>query len=326
MTVRIGVLGAARIVRSALLDPAAEAPGVEVAAIAARDPARAAEYARTHDIPRVLADYDAVLTDPDLDAVYVPTPAALHGHWTRRAIAAGKHVLCEKPFTANADEAADVARLADGGGLVVMEAFHSRYHPLWPRLRELLGSGALGAVRTASAEFTVPQADRDGIRWQAALGGGALMDLGVYPVTLLRYLFGEPEAVDATAHEVSGVDAVVQARLTFPGDVVGEVRSSMLGRKGEYVAELRVPATRGELRVHMPYHPHLQGTVTVTTAAGTTSQTPESRSTYAYQLEAFCAAVADGAPVATDAREAVRTMRVIDDVYRAAGLAPRRPA
>ena len=321
---RIGVLGAADIVRGALLEPAADLTGVEVAAIAARDPSRAREYAAATGIPRVLETYADVVQDPAIDAVYVPTPAALHGHWTRRALAAGKHVLVEKPFTANAEEAAEIAVLAERSGRVVMEAFHSRHHPMWNRLAEVVGSGAIGTVQEARARFAVPIENRADIRWQLPLGGGALMDMGVYPVTLLRSLFGEPEVRAASAHDIEGVDAAMTADLRFPGAVDAVVMASMRDEDG-FAADLEVTGSAGTLQLQMPYHPHWGGRLTVTTASETSTETGDGRSSYAYMLEAFRDAVRDGAPVLTDAREATATMRVVDAVYRAAGLAPRRP-
>src|ERR1700758_5235282 len=127
---RIGVLGAARIANAALVKPAASCPGAVVVAVAARDGARAKTWADRHGVERVLPDYDAVVEDPEIDALYVPLPNGLHGKWTRAAIAAGKPVLCEKPLTANADEARTVATAADAAGIVVMEAFHYRHHPM----------------------------------------------------------------------------------------------------------------------------------------------------------------------------------------------------
>src|SRR5262245_32743670 len=138
-SIRVGVLGAARIVPMALVRPARIVRGVRVAAVAARDPARARAYALKWGVARVHPDYAAVLADPDLDAIYVPLPNALHASWTLQAIAAGKHVLCEKPFTSNAAEAERVAEASAGSGLVVMEAFHYRYHPLMRRVLTLLG-------------------------------------------------------------------------------------------------------------------------------------------------------------------------------------------
>ncbi|SES33812.1 Predicted dehydrogenase [Streptomyces sp. yr375] len=324
MSLSIGVLGAARIVKSALLEPAATLDGVEVTAVAARDPQRAVAFAAEHGIPRTLPTYDAIVDDPAVDAVYVPTPAALHGHWTRRAIEAGKHVLCEKPFTANAEEAAAIAELAESSGLVVMEAFHSRYHPMWARMTEIVDSGVLGELGTARAEFTVPHADTTDIRWQRDLGGGALMDLGCYPVRLLRHLFGEPEVTGARIRDVDGVDASTTARLAFAGGLSGEVVASMEG-PGSHAAELRVTGSAGTLHVRMPYHPYLYGELTLTTDSGAVVEQGDPRTTYSFQLEAFRDAVTDGAPNPTDAREATATMRVIDAVYRAGGLRPRTP-
>ncbi|MGY1743029.1 MULTISPECIES: Gfo/Idh/MocA family protein [unclassified Blastococcus] len=325
MTVAFGVLGAAKIVKGGLLDPAAELDGVEVVAIAARDAGRAAGYAAEHGIPRVLESYEAVLADPGVTAVYVPTPAALHGHWTRRAIESGKHVLVEKPFTANADEAAEIAGLAEGSGLVVMEAMHSRFSPRWARMAEIVRSGALGEIRSAEATFVTPHTDRAGdIRWQLPLGGGALMDLGVYPVTLLRHLFGEPEVRSARAQDVDGVDAAMTADLLFAEGVEGRVVASM-AEGADWGADLRVTGTAGTLAVRMPYHPYLYGELVLTTADGTETEGPEERTTYSSMLEAFRDAVTAGAPVVTDAQEATRTMRVVDAVYRAAGMSPRQP-
>ncbi|MFJ2115318.1 Gfo/Idh/MocA family protein [Streptomyces sp. NPDC087850] len=185
---------------------------------------------------------------PDIDAVYVPTPAALRGHWTRRAIEAGKHVLCEKPFMADAEEVAAVARLAESSGLVVMEASHSRHHPMRTRVAELTGSGALGELRTARAEFAVPHADTTGIRWQRELGGGALIDPGCYPVRLPRHLFGEPQVTGARA---DGVDASATARLAFPGGVSAEVVASVRTERPHTVA-LHVTGSAGALRAADP--------------------------------------------------------------------------
>ncbi|GAB2844660.1 Gfo/Idh/MocA family oxidoreductase [Actinocorallia aurea] len=329
MSLRIGVLGAARAVRAGLVDPAAETDGVEVCAIAARDADRAAAYAAEHGIPRVLPSYEAVLEDPGIDAVFVPTPIALHGHWTRRALAAGKHVLCEKPFTANADEAAEMAELSDAGDLVVMEAFHSRHHPMWARMRDVLGSGTIGDLVSARAAFTAPHPDASDIRWNLALGGGALMDLGVYPVRLLSFLFGTPVVRHAKAVEAGGVDAAMTAELDLPGGaagrpVTGQVVASMRDEDG-FAAELEVTGSAGSLHVRMPYHPYLYGLMTVATPAGTVTEEGDPRTSYAFQLEVFRDAVRDGRPVVTGPREAAAAMRVIDEVYRAAGMAPRAP-
>ena len=188
---RIGVLGTARISATALLGPAAIVPEVTVAAVAARDQSRAAAYAERHGIPVAYGGYDALLADPDIDAVYNPLPNSLHGPWTLKAIAAGKHVLCEKPFASNAEEADLVADAAAASGLVVMEAMHYRYHPLIRRVRELVGE--LGPVRHIQCWTSFVISNEDDIRYDYDLGGGALMDGGCYAIDCLRLLGpGEP--------------------------------------------------------------------------------------------------------------------------------------
>ena len=214
---RIGVLGNARISATALLGPAASVPEVIVAAVAARDQSRAEAYAEQHEIPVAYGGYEALLADPDIDAVYNPLPNSLHGPWTLRAIAAGKHVLCEKPFASNAQEAAEVADAAAASGLVVMEAMHYRYHPLIRRLKELVGE--LGPVRHIQCWTSFAIGNEDDIRYDYDLGGGALMDGGCYALDCLRLLGpGEPEVVAALATEQKpGVDRAMTAFLRFPG-------------------------------------------------------------------------------------------------------------
>src|SRR3954454_8917608 len=142
--VRFGILGAARIAPTALIRPARHVADAEVVAVAARDRDKAARFAKKHAIATVHGSYEALLADPNVDAVYNPLPNGLHGKWTRAALAAGKHVLCEKPFTANAAEAREVAELSAKSDRVVMEAFHYRYHPLAARIEQIIASGKLG--------------------------------------------------------------------------------------------------------------------------------------------------------------------------------------
>ncbi|MCK9896455.1 Gfo/Idh/MocA family protein [Frankia sp. AgB32] len=331
--IRIGILGAARIAPWALVTPARSNPEVVVTAVAARDPRRADAFARRHRIPRAVASYQALVDDPDLDAVYVPLPAALHGRWTRAALAAGKHVLCEKPFAANADEAAAVAAAAERSGLVVMEAFHYRHHALVTRILELLGEGAIGEITHVRARFHLPLPSRGNIRYDLALGGGALMDAGCYPVHLVRTLAratgddGAPTVVSARARERggSGIDEVMTARLSFPGGMSGEISCGM-HRLPRGFPTARIIGTRGEIRVRNFVVPQAGCRLTVR-AGGKRRRIPVARrpSTYACQLTAFAGAVLRGEPVPTDAADAVASMRVIDACYRAAGLAPREP-
>src|SRR5689334_25050363 len=165
-TVRIGILGAARIAPAAAIKPARAVGEATIGAVAARDRSRADAFASKHGIPRVHASYADLVADPDLDAIYNPLPNGLHAEWTIAALEAGKHVLCEKPFTANAKEAEDVAAVASRTGLVVMEAFHYRYHPLAHRMREIVDSGELGTTRHVEAALCFPLPKFSDIRYQ----------------------------------------------------------------------------------------------------------------------------------------------------------------
>jgi predicted dehydrogenase len=327
MTVRIGVLGAAKIVPNALTKPAKAVDGVEVTALAARDPDRARAFATKHGIPRVLDSYQALVDDPDVDAVYVPLPNGLHGRWMLAALAAGKHVLCEKPFTANAAEAEEVAAAAEASGLVVMEAFHWRYHPLAQRMVDIVRSGELGDVHHVETAMCFPLAKRGDIRWQLALAGGSLMDTGSYAVHWARTLVGEePEVVGAAAKLRSpGVDRYLRVDLRFPGGATGRATASMWSSRVLRLSA-RVHGSEGTLSVLNPIAPQYGHRMTVRTAAGKRREKVAGDSTYVHQLRAFVAAVRDGVPTLTPPSESVANMRVLDAAYRAAGLEPREPS
>lgn len=325
MTIRIGVLGAAAIAPIAVIDPAAELDGVEVTAVAARDPERAAELAREHEIPQVLSDYQAVIDDPQVDAVYIPTPASLHGYWTKQAIAAGKPVLCEKPFTANAAEAREVAAAANAANVLVMEAMHSPYHPIWQEAKRVLGSGDLGKIESVYAEFSWPIPDKTDIRWNPDLAGGALMDMGIYPVTLVADLFGPVTVQSAAAEAEGGVDGTLTAQLTGAAGEPITLQTSM-DPDVEMAQVLRVKGTRGSLTFTGFVHPHNLGHLSITRGEETVEVTADPRSSYSYMLEAFRDAIQGDAGVPTDTEAAIVTMQLVDDLYEAAGLAPREPA
>ena len=322
--VRIGCLGAARITNNALVKPARTTAGAVVTAIAARDEGRARAYATKHRIATAHGSYAALLADPAVDAVYNPLPNGLHGVWTIRALEAGKHVLCEKPFTANAEEAERVAEVAERTGLVVMEAFHWRYHPLAGRMLDVVASGELGDVRRVEAMVCFPNLKRDDIRWDLGLAGGALMDAGCYAVHLVRTLAGaEPAVVSAEAKErAPGVDAAMAAELSFDDGRTAQVHCSMQSLP-------RVNATvvgdRATMKVTNPLAPQLWHRLAVKGTTGSRHERVSGGATYCYQLTAFVAAVREGAPTLTAPADSIANMHVIDRLYRAAGMQPRTP-
>jgi predicted dehydrogenase len=323
---RIGILGAARIAPTALVKPANRTGRAVVVAVAARDRTKAEAFAQRHHVPRVLDTYEDVVNDPDLDAIYNPLPNGLHGRWTVAALQAGKHVLCEKPFTANADEARTVAGAANGHpGLVVMEAFHYQYHPLCKRLVEVVRSGELGNIKTIDVAFSAPLWKKGDIRYQLSLAGGATMDMGCYPVSLLRLLAPGPRVISAEAKLSSpGVDRAMDAHFSLPDGGSAHIGCSMFSSS---VLRLHTEITgdEGKLSVFNPFSPQYGHRLKVTTASGTRKERFSRRATYDYQLEAFAAAVEDGASFPTTAADAIRTMELIDSIYTAAGLPLRQP-
>jgi predicted dehydrogenase len=322
---RIGILGAARIAPTALIKPARENDEVVVAAVAARDVSNAEAFAAKHGIARVHDSYEALIADPDLDAIYNPLPISLHGKWTRAALAAGKHVLCEKPFTANAAEARQIAELAATSGRVVIEAFHNRYHPCALRVEEIIASGELGKLDRVDAAWCTWMPKFSHNRYNYSLAGGSLMDFGCYAVDMVRTFGGStPEVVSAQA-KLHGpeVDRVMTAELHFAGGHTARLQCSMWSTALPHFT-VKVVGDRGELRLN-PLIPFQRFSVRSTNGKRVENFTAE-RSTYAYQLAAFAAAVLRGEAVKTGPEEAIENMTVIDAIYRAAGLAVREPA
>ena len=324
---RIGILGAARIAPAALIKPAKDNAEVEVTAVAARDATRAQEFASEHGIPRVHGSYEALMDDPDLDAVYNPLPNSLHGRWTRAALLAGKHVICEKPFTANADEAREIADLAARSGRVVLEAFHYRYHPLTLRVEQLIASGELGKLERVETSVCFPLPNFSDIRYNYSLGGGATMDAGCYAIHIARTFGGlTPEVMSAQPKlRDPEIDRAMTAELRFSEGHTGRVRCSMWSWNLIRISA-KVIGEKGDLRVLNPVLPQLFHRLSVRSSEGKRVERFSRRASYSYQLDAFADAVLRGEPLKTGPQDAVQNMTVIDDVYRAAGLPLRKPS
>src|SRR5450759_4989502 len=248
-TVRIGILGAARIAPAAVIKPAKSISAAVIDAVAARDRDRADAFASKHGIPKVRDSYAALVADPQLDAIYNPLPNGLHAQWTIAALEAGKHVLCEKPFTANTKEAEAVAAVAAVTDLVLMEAFHYRYHPLARRMREIVESGELGTIRRVETALCFPLPKFSDIRYQYDLAGGATMDVGTYTVHMARLLGREePDVVSAEAKlRTPDIDRAMRAELRFPSGHTGRITCSMWSR-------WFIPVSYTHLRAHETRH------------------------------------------------------------------------
>ncbi|HXM54984.1 MAG TPA: Gfo/Idh/MocA family oxidoreductase [Candidatus Dormibacteraeota bacterium] len=294
-SVRWGVLGASWIGDIALLPALRQASGAELHAIAARDQARARAAAERHGVPRVHEDYAALLADPDVDAVYLPLPNSLHLPWTQRALAAGKHVLCEKPLALNATEALEMADAAERAGRLLMEAAMYRFHP---RMRALVASLAGAQVRHVSASFAFTIDKPDNYRMRPEYGGGALLDVGFYVADVARWLLGEPERVEAVIHGAA-VDMSCSALLSFPGGAQASLFASF--EAAEHQELVVVGADRVE-RVTQPF-----------------TGWDDPLEQYRLMVEEFSAAVLAAGPAPLPLESSIANLRLLDRIRDAAG-------
>jgi predicted dehydrogenase len=322
---RIGILGCARISKSALIDVAPLVPEIDVAAVASRDRDRALAFAEAHGVPKAYGDYEALIADPGIQAIYNPLPNSLHAEWTIRALEAGKAVLCEKPLAANAQEALRMADAARATGRPLVEAFHYRYHPLAIFIADLIRDGRLGPLRVIDAGFKVPAAmvPKDDIRFQRDLAGGAMMDVGAYCVNALRLVAGQtPLVEEAVAQTVAqGVDGSMQAKVSFPDGAVGTIDASLTA--GDLSIWLNVEGEAGRLTVNNPFLPQLGHALVLNLNGERTDMSFDRTPTYVFQAREFARVVLEQAEIRTTADDAVANMGVIDAVYRAAGLGAR---
>ena len=287
---RWGLLSTARINDAVLgADPARQERWV---AVGSRDETKARAYASEHGLARAHGSYEALLADREVDALYIGLPNGMHAEWARKALEAGKHVLVEKPFSRRPDEVARGFDVAEERGLILAEAFMWRHHPQAAKARELIAGGAIGELRSVHATFSFSLDEPGDVRWQSALEGGALMDVGCYCVSGCRTLAG---AEAATVHGESvaggdGVDASFTGLLRFPGDVLATIDCSFAA-----VARHRLVATgsRGPLRLDDPWHGR-RPVVAVTSADGGVQEHDCSGGpgSYALELADFEAAVA----------------------------------
>lgn len=319
--IRIGILGAAGIAPQAVITPGRRRDDLVVHAVASRRPGTAERYAADHGIPVSYGSYEQLLDSPDVDVVYVALPPSEHVPWSMAALDAGKHVLCEKPIAMDAAEAAELAAAANRAGLHVMEAFHDHYHPLMRHLVDLRRTEALGELIDVEATFTADNPYFPGsIRHVPALGGGALMDLGCYPVHWVRTFLGtEPHVRGASAQPgPEGADETIDVDLTA-GETSISLRASMAPGV-PFSATFDATGARGTLHVDNVVLPHRGHSVTVVQDKTSRTYTIGGNETYDYQLDALVHALTSGEPADTEGQDFVATMNVIDEIYAEVGM------
>src|SRR4051812_24731323 len=310
MTLRWGLLSTASITGALL-----SSGHGEYVAVASRSTDRAEAFAREHGIARAHGSYEALLADPEVDAVYVPLPNSMHVEWSIKALEAGKHVLCEKPMSRHPEDVERAFDVAEREGLVLMEAFMWRHHPQLERARELIAEGAIGELRVVRAAFSFTGRPAGDIRLQHELEGGGLMDVGCYCISGCRAIAGtEPERV--YGEQViggDGVDVAFAATMRFPGDVLATFDCGM-----SYAArdELEAVGDRGSLSLDAPWQGR-EAVVEVRRPDRSTERVEAgAANSYALELRNFEAAVRGEAPPLLGRDDAVAQARVIAALYR----------
>jgi predicted dehydrogenase len=313
--VRWGLLSTARI-NDQILAAARASGRAEVSAVASRDAARGRAYAAEHGIARSYGDYEGLLEDPDVDAVYVSAPNALHVPWSIRALEAGKHVLCEKPLTASAAAAEEAFAVAERAGRLLVEAFMWRHQPQTDLLARMVREGAVGAPRVVRASFSFTLARPGDVRWSAELEGGALMDVGCYCVSALRLLCGEPERVSGEAvRGGDGVDARFSGLLRFPGDVLGGFDCGFdLPRR----AGIEVVGEEGTLTSEDPWHGPSPLLLLARDGEPPETVGAEAADPYLLELDDVSRAIRDGGEPRLGRADAVGQARALEALYRSA--------
>lgn len=319
---RIGLLGAARITSSAIIAPTNVMPSAVLQGIAARDGQRAQAFAKKHGVTTTFDDYTSLVSAADIDLVYNALPINLHAEWTIKALQAGKHVLCEKPLAMNANEARRMIDAASTSDVRLIEAFHHRYHPAFKIFLEWIAAGSIGEIKEIDAVFNVPISD-DGvdIRHRPETGGGAMMDLGCYPVSwALSVTNAAPSSITAAATMTpSGVDESMAAELTFPNGIKARLAASMAAKQ-QFSAKLCVVGSKGQIDFVNPLSPHAGASLKLT-ANGQHKTAPINRiSTYTHQLSAVLDAIETSTLLPTEGACVLRQQETLDAIYAAAGL------
>ena len=322
-----GILGAARIAEQQVVPAVARSTNGRVLGVSSAS-GRAHQFAERLGIPRAYTSHDELLADPEIDVIYLPLPNALHSEWTMRAAAAGKHVLCEKPIALSPDQLTEMEGACQESGVQLSEAFMYRHHPQIERVRELLTDGSIGEVRAVDARFhfLMDLSAGSDIRLDEALGGGALLDVGCYPIDLMNLLFGGPASEVAALSSLpdgAGVDTALAAALRYDG-VVATLSCGFTSPTMDHVTIL---GSEGSLEIRYPFRPDVNGgTGVIVINSGSRSENIEvDGDSYRSEVEDFARRIIDNAPDTEGMRLSRWTVETTHRVAQAARLRSTRP-
>lgn len=316
--VRWGILSTAKIAREKVIPAMQAGQYCSIDAIASRNEKLADAAAAALSIPKAYASYEALLNDAEIDAVYIPLPNHMHVPWAIQALAAGKHVLCEKPIGLTAAEAKQLQQeAAQKPGLKIMEAFMYRMHPQWQRAKELVDNGSVGALKTITSFFSYYNTDATNIRNQKDAGGGGMMDIGCYCVSLARFIFNqEPESVFGKVEfdPVSKTDSMTSGILNFPNGTSAFTCSTQLMP----YQRVNILGTTGRIEIEIPFNapPLIPTRIWLHTKTGTEEIIFDAVDQYTLQGDLFSKAILDNTAVPTDLQDAVNNMTVIEAVFK----------
>ncbi|NDJ77019.1 MAG: Gfo/Idh/MocA family oxidoreductase [Chloroflexi bacterium] len=320
-TIKWGILSTARHAANTVIPAIHAARNAQAYAVASRDAGRARQFAEETGLSASYGSYEDLLADPQVDAVYIPLPNNLHKEWSIKAAQAGKHVLCEKPLALNAAEAQEMVDAFQAAGRKLAEAFQWRHHAQGERVYQMVRQGEIGELRLIDAGFSFPLDRPDDIRWDPALGGGSLYDVGCYPISLARYIT-RAEPLSVTAHArwaASGVDDLVVATLEFPGGVLAHINCSFALPLRRY---FELVGSEGTLYVNRAYNPTGNSGEEVLRYGPDREVVQqiglESANSYTLMIEDFSGSVLQDTELLFPPEDAVFNMRVIDAIFEAA--------
>ncbi|MBN8290443.1 Gfo/Idh/MocA family oxidoreductase [Rhodobacter sp. NTK016B] len=317
---RWGILGAAKIARTALMPALNAARGAEFAALATGSERKARAFTEVTPHLRVHESYESLLADPEIDAIYIPLPNHLHVDWTLRALAAGKHVLCEKPLALSAPEIDAVIAARDASGLICAEGFMVCHHPQWHRVRQMLADGAIGDLRHVEAAFSFHNDDPANIRNRPETGGGALYDIGVYPCVTTRFATGkEPGAIHAALEVENGVDTMARVWAEFDGFTLSFYCSTRMAPH----QRIAFHGTKGVIELRAPFNAGVAAAAEVVLRRGydeTRIERFEPVDQYRLMVEAFERSALEGAPFDCPLEFSRGNAAMIDAIRAAGGL------